>query len=73
LVPRATLARRTPAVKAFTAWAARRGLLARDRAVRLQLPKAHRTLLAVLRQDQALAAMAAAKSGSQQGDPPEDG
>jgi integrase/recombinase XerC len=67
---RTTLARRTSAVKAFTAWAARRGLLASDPAARLQVPKAHRTLPAVLRQDQALAAMAAAKSGSQQGNPP---
>jgi integrase/recombinase XerC len=66
---RTTLARRTSAVKAFTAWAARRGLLAADPAARLQVPKAHRTLPAVLRQDQALAAMAAAKSGAQQGDP----
>ncbi|OBB63838.1 tyrosine recombinase XerC [Mycobacterium sp. 852014-50255_SCH5639931] len=66
---RTTLARRTSAVKAFTAWAARRGLLAADPAVRLQVPKAHRTLPAVLRQDQALDAMAAAKSGAQQGDP----
>jgi integrase/recombinase XerC len=33
------------------------------------VPKAHRTLPAVLRQDQALAAMSAAKSGAQQGDP----
>jgi integrase/recombinase XerC len=33
------------------------------------MPKAHRTLPAVLRQDQALDAMAAAKSGAQQGDP----
>jgi integrase/recombinase XerC len=66
---RITLARRTSAVKAFTAWASRRGLLKTDPAVRLQLPKARRTLPAVLRQDQALAAMAAAKSGSQQGDP----
>ena len=66
---RTTLARRTSAVKAFTAWAARRGLLATDPAARLQVPKAHRTLPAVLRQDQALAAMAAAKSGAQQGDP----
>jgi integrase/recombinase XerC len=68
-VARTTLARRTSAVKAFTAWAARRGLLAGDPAALLQLPKARRTLPAVLRQDQALAAMAAAKSGSQQGDP----
>ncbi|EID16718.1 site-specific tyrosine recombinase XerC [Mycobacterium xenopi RIVM700367] len=66
---RTTLARRTSAVKAFTAWAVRRGLLDSDPAVRLQVPKARRTLPAVLRQDQALAAMAAAKSGSQQGDP----
>jgi integrase/recombinase XerC len=66
---RTTLARRTSAVKAFTAWANRRGLLASDPAVRLQVPKAHRTLPAVLRQDQALAAMSAAKSGAEQGDP----
>ena len=38
-------------------------------AVRLQVPKARRTLPSVLRQDQALDAMAAAKSGAQQGDP----
>ncbi|HZA11885.1 tyrosine recombinase XerC [Mycobacterium sp.] len=66
---RTTLARRTSAVKTFTAWAARRGLLTVDPATRLQLPKARRTLPAVLRQDQALDAMAAAKSGTQQGDP----
>ena len=35
---RTTLARRTSAVKAFTAWAARRGLLTRDPAARLQVP-----------------------------------
>jgi integrase/recombinase XerC len=66
---RTTLARRTSAVKTFTAWAVRRGLLAGDPATRLQVPKARRALPAVLRQDQALAAMSAAKSGSQQGDP----
>ena len=66
---RTTLARRTSAVKTFTAWAARRGLMAADPATRLQVPKARRTLPAVLRQDQALDAMAAAKSGAQQGDP----
>jgi integrase/recombinase XerC len=66
---RTTLARRTSAVKAFTAWAVRRGLLAVDPAARLQVPKAHRNLPAVLRQDQALKAMAAAKSGAEQGDP----
>ncbi|OBA60160.1 recombinase XerC [Mycobacterium sp. 1100029.7] len=66
---RTTLARRTSAVKAFTAWALRRGLLSTDPAARLQTPKAHRTLPSVLRQDQALDAMAAAKSGAEQGDP----
>lgn len=66
---RTTLARRTSAVKTFTAWAVRRGVLATDPALRLQLPKAHRTLPAVLRQDQARQAMAAANSGAQQGDP----
>lgn len=66
---RATLARRTSAAKTFTAWAARRGLLAADPGVRLQLPKARRTLPAVLRQEQALDAMAAAHSGAQQNDP----
>ncbi|MEO3757316.1 tyrosine recombinase XerC [Mycobacterium sp. B14F4] len=66
---RTTLARRTSAVKTFTAWAARRGMMAGDPATRLQVPKARRTLPAVLRQDQALDAMAAAKSGAQQGDP----
>jgi integrase/recombinase XerC len=66
---RTTLARRTSAVKTFTAWAVRRGLLAGDPATRLQVPKARRTLPSVLRADQALAAMSAAKSGSQQGDP----
>ncbi|ORB61177.1 tyrosine recombinase XerC [Mycolicibacterium tusciae] len=66
---RTTLARRTSAVKTFTAWAVRRGLMASDPAARLQMPKARRTLPAVLRQDQALDAMAAAKSGAQQRDP----
>ncbi|MGB3484370.1 MAG: tyrosine recombinase XerC [Mycobacterium sp.] len=66
---RTTLARRTSAVKTFTAWAVRRGLLDTDPATRLQMPKARRTLPSVLRQDQALAAMSAAKSGAQQGDP----
>ncbi|KUH85194.1 MULTISPECIES: tyrosine recombinase XerC [unclassified Mycobacterium] len=66
---RTTLARRTSAVKTFTAWAVRRGLMTSDPATRLQVPKARRRLPAVLRQDQALDAMAAAKSGAQQGDP----
>lgn len=66
---RTTLARRTSAVKTFTAWASRRGLIDVDPATRLQIPKAHRTLPGVLRQDQALDALAAAESGAQQGEP----
>ncbi|MGV0834860.1 tyrosine recombinase XerC [Mycolicibacterium thermoresistibile] len=66
---RSTLARRTSAIKTFTAWAARQGLLSTDPALRLQVPKARRTLPAVLRRDQALDAMDAANSGAQQGDP----
>lgn len=66
---RTTLARRTSAVKTFTAWAVRRGHMATDPAVRLQLPKARRTLPAVLRQDQAVDAMAAAEAGAREGDP----
>lgn len=68
-VARTTLARRTSAIKTFTAWATRIGLIDGDPATRLQMPKARRTLPSVLRQDQALDAMAAATSGAQQGDP----
>ena len=66
---RTTLARRTSAAKTFTAWASRRGLMAADPDTRLQMPKARRTLPAVLRQDQAMAALHAADLGAQQGDP----
>ncbi|MBB4853654.1 integrase/recombinase XerC [Mycobacteroides chelonae] len=66
---RSTVARRTSAVKIFTAWATRRGLMATDPAIRLQQPKSRRTLPAVLRQDQAVAAMEAAHSGAEQDDP----
>ena len=66
---RTTLARRTSSAKTFTAWAVRRGLLSSDPASRLQMPKARRTLPAVLRQDQARDAMAAAESGAREGDP----
>ena len=66
---RTTLARRTSAVKTFTTWAVRRGLMASDPATRLQMPKARRALPAVLRQDQAREALDAADLGAQQGDP----
>lgn len=66
---RSTVARRTSAAKIFTAWATRRGLMKTDPAIRLQQPKSRRTLPAVLRQDQAVAAMEAAHSGAEQDDP----
>lgn len=66
---RTTLARRTSSVKTFFAWAVRRGIVDTDPAARLQTPRAHRTLPAVLRADQALDAMKAAKTGAEQGDP----
>lgn len=43
--------------------------MAADPATRLQVPKARRTLPAVLRQDQAIAALHAATLGAQEGDP----
>ncbi|MCW1821895.1 tyrosine recombinase XerC [Mycobacterium senegalense] len=66
---RTTLARRTSSVKTFSTWAARRGLLTEDVAARLQVPKAHRTLPAVLRRDQAIDAMEALNSAVREGDP----
>ncbi|MEN3223921.1 tyrosine recombinase XerC [Mycolicibacterium porcinum] len=66
---RTTLARRTSTVKTFCTWAARRGLLPDDAAARLQVPKAHRTLPAVLRRDQAIDAMEAMNTAAREGDP----
>ncbi|MFC6088604.1 tyrosine recombinase XerC [Saccharothrix lopnurensis] len=66
---RTTLARRAAAARAFTAWAARTGLLAEDPGSRLVAPRPHRTLPQVLRPEQAGAAMAAAEVGAEQGDP----
>ncbi|QFZ22734.1 tyrosine recombinase XerC [Saccharothrix syringae] len=66
---RTTLARRAASARAFTAWAARTGLLADDPGPRLAAPRPHRTLPQVLRPEQARAAMAAAEVGAEQGDP----
>ncbi len=52
---RATLARRAAAARAFTAYAARRGLLAADPGAALASPRGSRSLPGVLRQDEALA------------------
>ncbi|MBW4716701.1 tyrosine recombinase XerC [Saccharothrix obliqua] len=66
---RTTLARRAAAARTFTAWAARTGRLADDPAPRLVAPRPHRTLPAVLRPDQAEAAMTIAEVSAEQGDP----
>jgi integrase/recombinase XerC len=66
---RATMARRASSARTFTAWLAHVGLLADDPGARLASAKAHRTLPAVLRADQALDLVAAAESGAAQRDP----
>ncbi|AKK03418.1 tyrosine recombinase XerC [Corynebacterium epidermidicanis] len=50
---RATLSRRTASVRAFSRWAQKRGLLARDYAARLVTPKTDRPLPGVLNKDDA--------------------
>src|SRR5579875_2297966 len=50
---RTTLARRASALRTFTAWTRRTGLLDADPGQLLATPKAHRTLPAVLRADEA--------------------
>ncbi|WLP91193.1 tyrosine recombinase XerC [Gordonia sp. NB41Y] len=57
---RTTVARQVSSAKTFCAWAAREGILGTDPSTRLQAPKAHRTLPAVLTAEQADAAIAAA-------------
>jgi len=66
---RATLARRAAAARAFSAWAARRGLLAVDPGPRLGAPRHRRVLPSVLRPDQAAAALSAAQTGAENGEP----
>ncbi|MFC5952406.1 tyrosine-type recombinase/integrase [Pseudonocardia lutea] len=66
---RATLARRAAAVRTFTAWAARAGLLASDPGARLSSPSARGELPEVLRADQAAAVLDAATSGAAEEQP----
>ncbi|MFC0315157.1 tyrosine recombinase XerC [Gordonia phosphorivorans] len=54
---RTTVARQVSSAKNFCAWAAREGILPADPATRLQAPKAHRVLPAVLSPEQAVAAV----------------
>jgi integrase/recombinase XerC len=66
---RTTLARRSAAVRTFTAWAHRRGHLATDPGGRLASPRPHRTLPSVLRRDQASDLLQASSSGAAEQDP----
>ena len=56
---RSTLARRAAAARTFTGWLRRTGLTAEDAGELLASPRPHRTLPAVLAQDEAAAMMAA--------------
>jgi integrase/recombinase XerC len=64
-----TLARRAAAARTFTDWAHRVGRLADDPGPRLASPQARRALPAVLRPEQAAAAMSASAAGAAEGDP----
>ncbi|MDQ3761688.1 MAG: tyrosine recombinase XerC [Actinomycetota bacterium] len=66
---RSTLARRAAAVRAFTAWATRAGVLASDPGLRLVAPRPQRALPAVLHPEQAAAALRAAQLGAVESDP----
>ncbi|MGW0037132.1 tyrosine recombinase XerC [Gordonia sp. NPDC003376] len=70
---RRTVARQVSSAKTFCAWATREGILGIDPSTRLQAPKAHRTLPAVLTAEQAGAAIAAAGRNRHTGDTAADG
>ncbi|MCK0440349.1 tyrosine recombinase XerC [Gordonia alkaliphila] len=65
---RTTVARQVSSAKNFCAWATREGLLPADPATRLQAPKAHRVLPAVLTPDQAIAAAQTSGDSDGEGD-----
>jgi integrase/recombinase XerC len=66
---RSSLARRTSAVRSFTAWAVRTGRLAADPALRLRSPSPNKTLPTVLRADQAGRLMDLAATRADDDDP----
>ena len=66
---RATLARRSAAVRSFTTWAVREGLLDVDPALRLASPKRHGDLPDVLHEDQARRMLSDVESAAEGGDP----
>ena len=65
---RTTVARRATAARVFTAWLARTGRAATDAGAALRSPKAHRTLPAVLRADEAEAVLQATMSAASEAD-----
>ena len=66
---RTTMARRATAVRVFTAWAQRTGLAGMDPGALLGSPKAHRTLPAALRRDEARELLEAAATRADDGSP----
>lgn len=68
-VARATLARRSAALRTFFTWAHRRGLVDTDPALRLTAPKRHRTLPPVLGQRDAARLLEVAAVASDDEDP----
>ena len=66
---KATLARRAAAVKSLSAWLAREGHVAADRATRLRAPKPARTLPRVLTVDQLARLLGALNDRAAEGDP----
>jgi integrase/recombinase XerC len=68
-VARSTLARRAAAVRTFTAWAVRVGLLETDPGALLVSPRGRARLPEVVRPDQAAAVLDAAVSGAAEEDP----
>lgn len=66
---RSTLARRSAAVRTFTAWARRTGRLPEDPGARLAAPRPRRSLPVVLRADQAAAVLDAAAAAATEDDP----
>lgn len=65
---RTSIARQVSSAKSFCAWAVRDGLMGTDPSARLQAPRAHRTLPAVLAPEQAVAAIEAAAGVSEVAD-----
>lgn len=66
---RSTVARRVAAVRSFSSWAVRAGLLPVDVAARLEAPRPHRHLPEVLHADQATEVIRTTELGAEGGDP----